>query len=189
MGCGEGYWVLKWVEEGLLARGSDFSSQIIEIAKTNAIQSNLPEDIFRECSIYELSPDRDRANLVVCCEVLEHLENPYEALRVLQSIIDPYLILSVPGEPVWKILNVARGKYWRDFGNTPGHIQSWSRKGFERYISAFLIYKKSVRHYLGQCFFAINCRHKWWLIFWKFSMASFLVRIMFYWTMLFRYCT
>jgi hypothetical protein len=25
---------------------------------------------------------------------------------------------------------MARGKYWRDLGNTPGHIQHWTRRRF-----------------------------------------------------------
>jgi len=35
----------------------------------------------------------------------------------------------VPREPIWRILNMARGKYWRALGNTPGHLQHWSRSG------------------------------------------------------------
>ena len=37
------------------------------------------------------------------------------------------VILSTPREPLWRLLNVARGRYWRDFGNTPGHVQHFSR--------------------------------------------------------------
>ena len=29
---------------------------------------------------------------------------------------------------MWRILNVARGKYWSSFGNTPGHVQHFSRR-------------------------------------------------------------
>ena len=36
VGCGEGYWVLRWLEQGLDVRGSDFSSTIIELANNNA---------------------------------------------------------------------------------------------------------------------------------------------------------
>lgn len=37
-------------------------------------------------------------------------------------------IVSVPREPMWRILNVARGPYLRDPGNTPGHVQHWSTR-------------------------------------------------------------
>ncbi|HZJ28201.1 MAG TPA: methyltransferase type 11, partial [Acidimicrobiia bacterium] len=36
----------------------------------------------------------------------------------------------VPREPLWRVANMARGKYWRDLGNTPGHIQHWGRRSF-----------------------------------------------------------
>jgi hypothetical protein len=29
----------------------------------------------------------------------------------------------VPREPIWRIGNMARGRYLGDLGNTPGHIQ------------------------------------------------------------------
>ena len=35
VGCGEGYWVLKWCQDGYDARGSDFSKSVIAIAKEN----------------------------------------------------------------------------------------------------------------------------------------------------------
>jgi hypothetical protein len=35
----------------------------------------------------------------------------------------------VPREPLWRLLNMARGRYWRDLGNTPGHLQHWSSEG------------------------------------------------------------
>ena len=37
IGCGEGYWVLSWLEQGLVARGSDFSNTVINQARNNAI--------------------------------------------------------------------------------------------------------------------------------------------------------
>src|SRR3546814_15238014 len=72
VGCGEGYWTLKWTQEGMAARGSDFSSQVIELAKQNAESRKLSPELFQVGSIYNLHPARDSADLIVCCEVLEH---------------------------------------------------------------------------------------------------------------------
>ena len=137
VGCGEGYWVLSWLEQGLVARGSDFSNTVINLARNNAIERDLPEKLFKQQSIYDLQPGRDSADLVVCCEVMEHLEQPEEALRVLQKITNRYAIFSVPREPIWSITNMARGKYWTDFGNTPGHIQRWSQREFIQLVSYY----------------------------------------------------
>jgi len=39
-------------------------------------------------------------------------------------------LVSVPREPIWRMLNMARGRYLSALGNTPGHIQHWSARAF-----------------------------------------------------------
>jgi 2-polyprenyl-3-methyl-5-hydroxy-6-metoxy-1,4-benzoquinol methylase len=138
VGCGEGYWVLKWNRAGLSARGSDFSEKAIRLARTNALEHGLSQDLFAVRSMYDLDPEMDSADLVVCCEVLEHLERPEEALRRLRDVARQYVLLSVPREPLWRILNVARGKYLGSMGNTEGHLQHWSQNGFIRLVEQYL---------------------------------------------------
>jgi 2-polyprenyl-3-methyl-5-hydroxy-6-metoxy-1,4-benzoquinol methylase len=137
IGCGEGYWVLRWIEQGLQARGCDFSKRAIEIARENAAGRRFSPALFESRNIYDLDAGRDNADLVVCCELLEHLENPEAGLNALQRIVDRYLILSVPREPLWSVLNVVRGKYITRIGNTPGHIQHWSKSGFVHLVSKY----------------------------------------------------
>lgn len=137
IGCGEGYWVLRWNEQGLPARGCDFSHEVIDIARENAELRGLSAKLFEPRSIYDLDPDQDSADLVVCCEVLEHLEDPEAGLQALQRVTRRHLIVSVPREPLWCALNMARGKYLTRWGNTPGHIQHWSRRGFVRMVSKY----------------------------------------------------
>ena len=139
VGCGEGYWTLRWLEQGIAARGSDFSSAVIDMAQTNAVERNMSPDLFKVSSIYDLDPEHDAAELVVCLEVLEHLENPDMGLRALHSISSPYLIVSVPREPLWSIMNMIRGKYLSHLGNTPGHIQKWSQRDFLRFVSGYYV--------------------------------------------------
>ena len=137
VGCGEGFWVMKWQQEGIAARGSDFSTQVVDIALANAAAAGLPAGLFSARSIYDLAPGRDTADLVVCCEVLEHLEYPEAGLRALQGVVGRHLIVSVPREPLWCGLNLLRGKYISSLGNTPGHIQHWSRRDFARLLSRY----------------------------------------------------
>jgi len=137
VGCGEGYWTLKWLEKGIVARGSDFSNEVIELAQANARSWNFPAESFKACSIYDLNPQVDAAYLVVCCEVLEHLERPNDGLLALQTVTDQYLIISVPREPLWSAMNILRGKYWWDWGNTPGHIQKWSQRRLLALVSRY----------------------------------------------------
>lgn len=137
IGCGEGFWVMRWSEQGMAARGCDFSSHVIELARENAVGRGLSPLLFEARSIYDLVSGRDDADLIVCCEVLEHLEHPDAALEALQRVTGRYLILSVPKEPIWCVLNLARGKYISKWGNTPGHIQHWSKGGFIRMVSKY----------------------------------------------------
>lgn len=137
VGCGEGYWVLSWNRQGIEARGSDFSETVIGLARENAQSQGISPDSFEARSIYEIEPGRDGADLVVCCEVLEHLEDPGAGLAALQKVTTSNIILSVPREPLWCALNLARGKYIGSLGNTPGHIQHWSSSAFVRLVSRY----------------------------------------------------
>ena len=137
IGCGEGHWVLRWNETGLRARGCDFSGKIIDIARANAGRRGLPATLFEARSIYDLDARHDGADLVVCCEVLEHLQHPAKALEALGRVVGRHLIVSVPREPLWRALNLARGKYVRRLGNTPGHLQHWSSAGFIHLVSEY----------------------------------------------------
>lgn len=137
VGCGEGYFTLFFLTRGIPARGSDFSEKVIAIARANAAECGFPPDVFQVRNIYDLHPEHDAAELVVCLEVLEHLEEPGRAMHSLRSVAQPYCVLSVPHEPLWSILNVLRGRYLRRLGNTPGHIHRWSKRGFLRFVEQF----------------------------------------------------
>ena len=77
-------------------------------------------------------------DLVLAIEVLEHVPDPHGALRELARVGTGAFVLSVPREPVWRVANVARGKYVRDLGNTPGHIQHWSKRQFGDLVARHL---------------------------------------------------
>ena len=49
--------------------------------------------------------------LIVCCEVLEHLVDAEGALDVVAGLARPWAILSVPREPLWRALNLLRLAY------------------------------------------------------------------------------
>lgn len=137
IGCGEGYLTLNWHKQGFVARGSDFSSKVIALARANALEQGFPSELFEIRSIYDLETLRDSADLVVCCEVLEHLEYPEKGLQAIQRVATNYVILSVPREPIWRILNMIRGKYLYNFGNTSGHLQHWSYTDFTRMVGHY----------------------------------------------------
>lgn len=129
IGCGEGFLSTMLARTGCLVTGSDISPCAIATARRRAAELCLPVT-FRVADLHDLSPPADGAELVVCCEVLEHLIDPARALGLLARLAQPNLIVSVPREPLWRMLNLARCRYWRALGNTPGHLQHWSAQGF-----------------------------------------------------------
>jgi len=48
----------------------------------------------------------------------------------MARVASAHLLVSVPHEPLWRFLNVARGAYLPQLGNTPGHINHWSKRAF-----------------------------------------------------------
>jgi 2-polyprenyl-3-methyl-5-hydroxy-6-metoxy-1,4-benzoquinol methylase len=129
VGCGEGFLARQLAADGYQMRGSDLSATTIAEARRRSAGIT-PHVAFQVADLYQLDPGRDAAELIICCEVLEHLPDPARALEVLRKVARPHLIVSVPRGPLWRILNVARGKYWSDLGNTPGHLQHWSSSDF-----------------------------------------------------------
>jgi 2-polyprenyl-3-methyl-5-hydroxy-6-metoxy-1,4-benzoquinol methylase len=129
VGCGEGFLGTMLARRGFAVRGSDISPSAVALARRRATELGLPVT-FRVADLHELAPQDDGAELVVCCEVLEHLADPVPALAVLAGLAQPHLIVSVPREPLWRLLNLARARYWAALGNTPGHVQHWSARGF-----------------------------------------------------------
>ena len=133
VGCGEGEMSQRMAAAGLEVRATDAFAETIAEAKRRAGGATA---IDFECKpVQELAPDADGAELIACCEVLEHLEDPDRALERLAAIADPWLIASVPREPLWRALNLARGSYVRALGNTPGHVNHWSKRGFRRFLA------------------------------------------------------
>jgi 2-polyprenyl-3-methyl-5-hydroxy-6-metoxy-1,4-benzoquinol methylase len=135
VGCGEGHILGILASNNFKVRGSDIRNESLEVARRESAKNylNIP---LENKSIYDLNPDNDAADTVLCCEVLEHLTEPEEGLKRLLSITRKDLIVSVPNEPVWHILNLVRGKYLTALGNTPGHYQHWSKKQFTEFVAS-----------------------------------------------------
>lgn len=108
------------------------------------LRETKPEYKVSRESVYSLQRTDNQFDVVFLLEVLEHVDDYKLALKELVRVAEKYVVLSVPNEPVWSILNMMRGKYWKDLGNTPGHINRWSKNGFVKLVSQ---YGKVVRIY------------------------------------------
>jgi SAM-dependent methyltransferase len=125
-GCGEGAVtdrIAKRYPEAAV-EGSDVDPGIIRVARERY------GDRYRVESVYALERSDASTGVVALLEVLEHLEDPDRALEEAKRV-GAVCVFSVPHEPYWRLANVMRLAYLRDFGNTPGHINHWSRRGFQ----------------------------------------------------------
>jgi ubiquinone/menaquinone biosynthesis C-methylase UbiE len=134
VGCGEGH-----VTRRLLAattaniQATDLSESLVRDAAQN-LGIN-PRVNFSQLNIYDLQGDRYKSDLVVCCEVLEHLDRPEEGLRRIAAVAGKFAILSVPREPNFRILNFLRGQHFAALGNAPGHVKHWSARSFIKFLA------------------------------------------------------
>ncbi|PRQ08639.1 class I SAM-dependent methyltransferase [Enhygromyxa salina] len=124
VGCGEGKLATQLIRN---ARAP--SRYLATDVSLDTISAELDPRIETQvASIYDLPFEPGSFDIVVCCEVLEHLEDPARGLAQISRVARERVLLSTPQEPVWRAMNMARGKYLRALGNTPGHIQHFSRR-------------------------------------------------------------
>jgi 2-polyprenyl-3-methyl-5-hydroxy-6-metoxy-1,4-benzoquinol methylase len=95
----------------------------------------------RAASVYELEAavGKDAPfDLILCCEVLEHLEDPARALDQMLALRPRRLLLSVPHEPFFMLSNLLRGKNVTRFGNDVEHINHWGTGSFRKLLETRL---------------------------------------------------
>jgi ubiquinone/menaquinone biosynthesis C-methylase UbiE len=80
-------------------------------------------------------PD-DSFDLVLAIEVLEHVPTPDAALAELSRVCSGTFVASVPFEPIWRAGNILRRRYVKQLGNTPGHVNHWTRWGFQKFVES-----------------------------------------------------
>lgn len=135
IGCGEGFSTQRlreFLPSNIELQASEFVAELVPKAQ----KLNPGVKIIQE-SIYETSYADETFDLIFLLEVLEHLDYPDKALAELARILKPdgYLVLGVPREPLWCGLNMARGKYLRHLGNTPGHLNHWPTYALKRFVN------------------------------------------------------
>jgi SAM-dependent methyltransferase len=136
VGCGEGVLTLEWAKQlgdGRIV-GIDLDDPKLRAEWAKRERPNLE---FRAEEATRLSFADDEFDLAAAIEVLEHVPEPEATLAEMARVAREHLLVSVPREPLWRGLNMARGAYWRDLGNTPGHVNHWSKRGFVSLLSCF----------------------------------------------------
>jgi len=130
IGCADGY-----VYEFLRDHAGipfDYAGFDVDLVAIDRAKTRFPGTRFERGSIYDF---KTSADLVLCLEVLEHLEEPDTALRHLATLDANDFIVSVPHEPWFALGNLARGRHIATFGNLPDHLNRWTKAQFRRQLS------------------------------------------------------
>jgi 2-polyprenyl-3-methyl-5-hydroxy-6-metoxy-1,4-benzoquinol methylase len=136
IGCGEGVLTLEWAErlgDGRVV-GIDLDDPKLRAEWAARTRPNLE---FRVEEATSLSFRDDEFDMVAAIEVLEHVSDPEATLAEMARVARGRLLASVPREPLWRALNMARGAYLRNLGNTPGHVNHWSKRAFVSLLSRY----------------------------------------------------
>jgi 2-polyprenyl-3-methyl-5-hydroxy-6-metoxy-1,4-benzoquinol methylase len=136
VGCGEGVLTEHWAqrpESGRVA-GLDLEDPGLQTHWTRRTRPNLE---FAIGNAEALPFARDEFDLVSAIELLEHVTEPRAVLEEMARVARGHLLVSVPREPMWRALNLVRGAYPGALGNTPGHVNHWSKRAFMNLVSDY----------------------------------------------------
>ena len=134
VGCGEGVLTEQWADklgDGRIV-GIDLDDPKLKAEWDKRRRTNLE---YRVEDATHLSFGDGEFDMATAIEVLEHVPDPERTVAEMARVAKHWLLVSVPREPLWRGLNMARGAYLKDFGNTPGHINHWSKRSFVSMLS------------------------------------------------------
>jgi 2-polyprenyl-3-methyl-5-hydroxy-6-metoxy-1,4-benzoquinol methylase len=133
VGCGEGVLTEKWAKriDGRVV-GIDLDDPQLHKEWEQRRAPNLEYLVMKAENLPFADDEFDVATAI---EVLEHVPDPEHTVSEMARVASGHLLVSVPREPLWRGLNMARGAYWKDLGNTPGHLNHWSKRSFVQLLS------------------------------------------------------
>lgn len=135
VGCGEAV-VIQYLSGRV--PGARFDGAELDDAALARGRARCPGVSLVRADAYEL-PFRSRSyDLVLCLEVLEHLDDPGRALRELRRVSRGGCLLSVPHEPFFRLGNFLRGKNLARLGNPSDHVQHWGATAFAAFCAGQL---------------------------------------------------
>jgi SAM-dependent methyltransferase len=134
VGCGEGVLTHQWAQALGERRivGIDLDDAKLKAEWETRTRPNLEYLTMPAENLPFADGEFDLASAI---EVLEHVPDPAHTVAEMARVASRHLLVSVPREPLWRGLNMARGAYLKDLGNTPGHVNHWSKRSFVALLS------------------------------------------------------
>jgi ubiquinone/menaquinone biosynthesis C-methylase UbiE len=136
VGCGEGVLTEQWADQLGSGRivGIDLDDPKLKAEWDKRQRANLD---YRVEDATNLSFTDGEFDMATAIEVLEHVPDPERTVSEMTRVAKRWVLVSVPREPLWRGLNMARGAYLKELGNTPGHINHWSKRSFVAMLSRY----------------------------------------------------
>jgi 2-polyprenyl-3-methyl-5-hydroxy-6-metoxy-1,4-benzoquinol methylase len=134
VGCGEGVLTCEWAERLGDKRivGIDLDDPKLKAEWAKRQRSNMELRVEEATSLTFADDEFDMATAI---EVLEHVPEPEATVAEMARVARSHILVSVPREPLWRGLNMARGAYLKQLGNTPGHVNHWTKRSFVSMLS------------------------------------------------------
>jgi len=133
-GCGEG--------EALARLGDLLPDQVsaidVEQRCVDLTSVRHPAASVSRRSVLDLGFADDSFELVLCLEVLEHLDDPTAAVCELARVSARDVVVSVPYEPWFRLGSLLRGNYVGSLGNHPEHVNHFNRRSLHELLEPVL---------------------------------------------------
>ncbi|WP_207515405.1 class I SAM-dependent methyltransferase [Longitalea luteola] len=120
IGCGSGFKLLRYF--------SDCNTAGVEVDATyKFLKEKYPDRVWINADQAGQMPQK--TDIIICADVIEHLINPDDLLKLIKDIHFELLFLSTPER------KICRG--WLDYGPPANihHVREWNAKEFSRYIA------------------------------------------------------
>lgn len=121
IGCGSGFKLIQYF--------SDCNTVGVEVEATyEFLKQKYPER--RWINVSNIAEIPQNTDLIICADVIEHLLNPDDLLKLISSIEFDLLFISTPERKIY------RG--WLDYGPPQHvhHVREWNATEFKRYIGS-----------------------------------------------------
>ena len=134
VGCGEGH-LTEILERSFKSQNRSVSITALEYDANTVRDANKmhPGLNVMQGDILAL---KGKYDILTAAEVLEHVAEYGKAVEECIKA-SPVCVFSVPNEPWFRMANICRLKYLERLGNTPGHVNNWSKNGFRDMLGVF----------------------------------------------------
>lgn len=143
VGCGEGFVIMRLLHS---FRGRVDGCDIDPLVLWLAGRLNSGCNLFH--GDISALPIKDRSyDLVICTEVLEHLDSVNQALREARRIARRYCLFSVPQTPFYQLSNLLIGANWSRWGEDGDHRNRWTKEQFLSLLRPFFHVVETARSF------------------------------------------